>query len=193
MRAAWRAAKRLPMTFTVGVHPLDFFAATTRQPGDELGLVAQLPRRARAGGQKPDQRHSGAGRRRDDARRLSRRARLCRARRAVRRIHGLLRRDPHGSGLPLHRHHHARATRCITRSCTARPSCSIRPTAPTSRRCAPRPRRCKFCKPPCASRSRSISRAVAGGSNTLARLHAAARARRSARRLLPRYSAASCA
>ena len=28
------------MTFTVGAHPLDFFAATTRLPGDELALVA---------------------------------------------------------------------------------------------------------------------------------------------------------
>src|SRR5882672_541847 len=32
--------ERLPITFTVGSHPLDFFAATTRQPGDELSLVA---------------------------------------------------------------------------------------------------------------------------------------------------------
>jgi UbiD family decarboxylase len=32
--------ERLPVTFTVGAHPLDFFAATTRQPGDELSLVA---------------------------------------------------------------------------------------------------------------------------------------------------------
>ncbi len=32
--------ERLPITFTVGGHPLDFFAATTRQPGDELALVA---------------------------------------------------------------------------------------------------------------------------------------------------------
>jgi 2,5-furandicarboxylate decarboxylase 1 len=34
--------QRLPITFTVGVHPLDFFAATTRQPGDELQLVASF-------------------------------------------------------------------------------------------------------------------------------------------------------
>ncbi len=34
--------QKLPVTFTVGVHPLDFFAATTRQPGDELGLVANF-------------------------------------------------------------------------------------------------------------------------------------------------------
>jgi UbiD family decarboxylase len=32
--------ERLPITFTVGAHPLDFLAATTRQPGDELGLIA---------------------------------------------------------------------------------------------------------------------------------------------------------
>lgn len=34
--------ERLPITFTVGTHPLDFFAATTRQPGDELKLVANF-------------------------------------------------------------------------------------------------------------------------------------------------------
>jgi 2,5-furandicarboxylate decarboxylase 1 len=34
--------ERLPITFTVGAHPLDFFAATTRQPGDELSLVASF-------------------------------------------------------------------------------------------------------------------------------------------------------
>src|SRR5215216_715036 len=32
--------ERLPITFTVGTHPLDFVAATTRQPGDELSLIA---------------------------------------------------------------------------------------------------------------------------------------------------------
>jgi 2,5-furandicarboxylate decarboxylase 1 len=32
--------EKLPVTFTVGAHPLDFFAATTRQGGDELRLVA---------------------------------------------------------------------------------------------------------------------------------------------------------
>jgi len=32
--------ERLPITFTVGAHPLDFVAATTRVPGDELALVA---------------------------------------------------------------------------------------------------------------------------------------------------------
>src|SRR5215475_13940832 len=32
--------ERLPITFTVGTHPLDFFAATTRQGGDELSLIA---------------------------------------------------------------------------------------------------------------------------------------------------------
>ena len=34
--------EKLPITFTVGAHPLDFFAATTRQPGDELALVASF-------------------------------------------------------------------------------------------------------------------------------------------------------
>ncbi len=32
--------QKLPVTFTAGAHPLDFFAATTRQGGDELKLVA---------------------------------------------------------------------------------------------------------------------------------------------------------
>src|SRR5437588_585566 len=34
--------EKLPVTFTVGGHPLDFVAATTRQPGDELALVANF-------------------------------------------------------------------------------------------------------------------------------------------------------
>ena len=34
--------EKLPVTFTVGAHPLDFFAATTRQGGDELKLVASF-------------------------------------------------------------------------------------------------------------------------------------------------------
>ena len=38
--AAVARGEKLPVTFTVGAHPLDFFAATTRQPGDELALVA---------------------------------------------------------------------------------------------------------------------------------------------------------
>ena len=32
--------ERLAITFAVGAHPLDFFAATTRQGGDELSLIA---------------------------------------------------------------------------------------------------------------------------------------------------------
>jgi hypothetical protein len=36
-----RGAK-LPITFTVGAHPLDFVAATMRQGGDELALIAQM-------------------------------------------------------------------------------------------------------------------------------------------------------
>ena len=38
--AAVARGEKLPVTFTVGAHPLDFFAATTRLPGDELQLVA---------------------------------------------------------------------------------------------------------------------------------------------------------
>ena len=34
--------EKLPITFTIGAHPLDMFAATTRIPGDELSLVATL-------------------------------------------------------------------------------------------------------------------------------------------------------
>ncbi|MGB6534904.1 MAG: UbiD family decarboxylase [Xanthobacteraceae bacterium] len=34
--------EKLPVTFAVGAHPLDFFAATTRQGGDELKLVASF-------------------------------------------------------------------------------------------------------------------------------------------------------
>ena len=34
--------EKLPITFTVGTHPLDFVAATMRVPGDELALVGTL-------------------------------------------------------------------------------------------------------------------------------------------------------
>ena len=34
--------ERLPITFTVGAHPLDFVAATMRHPGDELSLIATM-------------------------------------------------------------------------------------------------------------------------------------------------------
>ena len=40
--AAVSRGEKLPVTFTAGAHPLDFFAATTRQGGDELALVAQF-------------------------------------------------------------------------------------------------------------------------------------------------------
>ena len=40
--AAVARGERLPITFTVGTHPLDFVAATMRHPGDELSLVATL-------------------------------------------------------------------------------------------------------------------------------------------------------
>jgi 2,5-furandicarboxylate decarboxylase 1 len=34
--------EKLPVTFTVGAHPLDFIAATMRQGDDELALIAQM-------------------------------------------------------------------------------------------------------------------------------------------------------
>jgi 2,5-furandicarboxylate decarboxylase 1 len=34
--------EKLPVTFTIGQHPLDMFAATTRKPGEELNLIASL-------------------------------------------------------------------------------------------------------------------------------------------------------
>lgn len=39
-QASVARGERLPITFTIGNHPLDFVAATTRRPGDELGLIA---------------------------------------------------------------------------------------------------------------------------------------------------------
>ncbi len=39
-QASVARGERLPITFTIGNHPLDFFAATTRKPVDELGLIA---------------------------------------------------------------------------------------------------------------------------------------------------------
>jgi UbiD family decarboxylase len=40
--ACVRRGERLPITFTVGAHPLDFVAATMRQGDDELALIAQM-------------------------------------------------------------------------------------------------------------------------------------------------------
>lgn len=40
--AAVGRGERLPISFTVGTHILDFFASTERAPGDELSLVATL-------------------------------------------------------------------------------------------------------------------------------------------------------
>ncbi len=34
--------EKLPITFTLGNHPLDFYAATTRMPGDELNLIPTM-------------------------------------------------------------------------------------------------------------------------------------------------------
>jgi 2,5-furandicarboxylate decarboxylase 1 len=40
--AAVARGEKLPITFTVGTHPLDFVAATMRHPGDELALLATM-------------------------------------------------------------------------------------------------------------------------------------------------------
>ncbi len=131
--------QRLPITFTVGVHPLDFFAATTRKPGDELALVASF-----RGQPAPvvksltndilvpaDAEMTLEGY-------LDERG-YVEPEGPVRRIHGLLRRDPHGPGVPLHRDHHAERCAASHAACTARLSCSTSPTAPISRRCASKP------------------------------------------------------
>src|SRR5262249_48183554 len=34
--------ERLPVTFTIGGHPLDFVGATARSPGDELAMIARF-------------------------------------------------------------------------------------------------------------------------------------------------------
>ncbi|MDB5570992.1 MAG: hypothetical protein JWN93_2175 [Hyphomicrobiales bacterium] len=40
--ACAKRGERLPITFTIGTHPLDFFAATTRQQGDEYHMVSTM-------------------------------------------------------------------------------------------------------------------------------------------------------
>ena len=120
---AERGARREAADHVHRRHPSARFRRRDHAPSRRrAGAGRDDARRARGGRQKPHQRHPGAGRRRDDARGLSRRARLCRAGRPVRRIHGLLRLDPHGPGVSLHRHHHADATCCITPCSTARRS-----------------------------------------------------------------------
>jgi len=42
LQASVAAGKPLPVSFVVGAHPVDQFAATMRLPVDELGLVAVL-------------------------------------------------------------------------------------------------------------------------------------------------------
>ncbi len=41
-QASVARGERLPVTFTVGGHPLDFIGATGRSPGDELALIANF-------------------------------------------------------------------------------------------------------------------------------------------------------
>jgi 2,5-furandicarboxylate decarboxylase 1 len=38
-QACVKRGEKLPISFTIGAHPLDMFAATTRKPGDELDLI----------------------------------------------------------------------------------------------------------------------------------------------------------
>jgi len=101
------AREKLPVTFTVGAHPLDFFAATTRQPGDELALVAGF--RAQPAPVVKSLTNNilvPADAEMTLEGYLDERG-YVEPEGAVRRIYGLLRRHPHGPGVPLHRHHHA--------------------------------------------------------------------------------------
>jgi len=41
-RAAVARGERLPLSIVVGSHPIDYFAATMRIPGDEIGLMSSL-------------------------------------------------------------------------------------------------------------------------------------------------------
>jgi UbiD family decarboxylase len=41
-RAAVERGERLPLSIVVGSHPIDYFAATMRIPGDEIGLLSSL-------------------------------------------------------------------------------------------------------------------------------------------------------
>src|SRR5439155_27366302 len=41
-RASIARGERLPLSVVVGGHPVDYFAATMRMPGDELSLLASL-------------------------------------------------------------------------------------------------------------------------------------------------------
>ena len=88
-------------------------------------------RRAVPDGARADQhRHSRPGRRGGDHRRLFRRARLSRAGRPLRRVHGLLRPGPHRPGVPRHRDHDAPRSRSGRQSCTRAPT-SPPPTTAT--------------------------------------------------------------
>jgi 2,5-furandicarboxylate decarboxylase 1 len=152
--AAIARGERLPITFTLGTHPLDFFAATTRQGGDELSLVATfrgepapvvksltndilvpadaevtlegyLDDRGYCEPEGPYGEYMG--------------------------YYGAIHMDPvfHCTAITI------AATRCIRRCCTAPLSLSTRPKAALSQRCAPKRRRCGYSRQRFASRSRS--------------------------------------
>ena len=159
--------EKLPITFTVGTHPLDFVAATMRHPGDELALVATLRGEPAAVVKSltndilvpADAEMTLEGY-------LDERG-YVEPEGPVRRIHGLLRRDPHGPGVSLHRHHHA-PRRAAPHACsTARHFSSTRPTARTSAPSAPRPRRCKSSRPSGRDPVAAYMRHTSGGSNTM--------------------------
>ena len=140
-QAAAARGERLPITFTVGAHPLDFVAATTRQPVDELSLVASF-RAEPAPVVK------------------SLMSDIMVPADAEITLEGYL--DERGYVEPegpfgeymgyygaIHMDRCSTAprspcagTRCTTPCCTARRCCSTRPTAPTSPRCESRRRRC---------------------------------------------------
>ena len=154
--AAVARGERLPITFTVGTHPLDFVAATMRHPGDELSLVATLrgepaavvksltndilvpadaemtlegylDERGYVEPEGPFGEYMG--------------------------YYGAIHMDPvfHCTAITM------RTRRAASHACsTARRSCSTRPTARTSARSAPKPRRCESSRPRGAIRSRSI-------------------------------------
>ena len=134
--------EKLPITFTSGSHPLDFFAATMRTPGDELAMVATMRGETAAVVKSltndilvpADAEMTLEGY-------LDERG-YVEPEGPVRRIHGLLRRDPHGPGVPPAPPSPCARTCCTTRCSTASPSTCTRPTARTSARSAPRRRRC---------------------------------------------------
>jgi UbiD family decarboxylase len=133
--AAVARGERLPVTFTVGTHPLDFIAATERFPGDELNLIANF-----------------RGETAPVVKSITNDIRVPAD--AEMTFEGYLDErgycEPEG---PYGEYMGCARMSCIRPCCTGRPSCSIRPTAAISTRCAPRSRLGASCAPRCAIRS----------------------------------------